>query len=157
MVWGAIGWGQKSKLVFLERPEKGGICSRHYRDQVLIPVVNEFMQDAPDGTIYMEDGAKIHLGDAKKWKAMHFNYPTFYLEWPPNSPDLNLIEKVWRWIKQELTKLEPYPLAIEDLKEAVQTLWDQLDPTTWMIKEIEAMPERLKAVIANRGLATKYQ
>ena len=69
---------------------------------------------------------------------------------------LNPIEKVWRWIKQELTKLEPYPLTVADLKEAVQTLWDQFDPTTWMIKEIETMPEKLRAVIVNRGLATKY-
>jgi transposase len=45
---------------------------------------------------------------------------TFYLLWPPNSTDLNPIEKVW--IKQKLTKLEPYPTTIEQLKEAVQML-----------------------------------
>jgi len=39
----------------------------------LIPVVNEFMTDDPDGNIYMEDGAEIHFGDAKKWKAIYFN------------------------------------------------------------------------------------
>jgi transposase len=98
------------------------VTSKHYRDQVLIPIVDKFMKDSPNGTIYMEDGAKSHLGDVKKWKNIHLKYPTFYLPWLPNSPDLNPIEKVWRWIKQELTKLEPYPLTVKDLKAAVQTL-----------------------------------
>lgn len=36
MVWGAIGWGWKSKLVFLERHHgKKGINSRDYAEQVL--------------------------------------------------------------------------------------------------------------------------
>jgi len=36
MVWGAIGWGWKSKLVFLERRHgKRGINSRDYAEQVL--------------------------------------------------------------------------------------------------------------------------
>ena len=46
----------------------------------------------------------------------------------PSSPDLNPIEKVWRWIKEELKKLPYVPKNKEDLKREVQKLWDQVDP-----------------------------
>ena len=73
-----------------------------------------------DNSIYMEDGAKVHLGHAKKVRA-DAGLQGFKL-WPPSSPDLNLIEKVWRWMKGRITQMEPFPTTIEALKEVVQDL-----------------------------------
>jgi len=40
MIWGAMGWDYKSKLVFMEKlPNHKGICSKAYLQQVLEPVV----------------------------------------------------------------------------------------------------------------------
>ena len=55
--------------------------------------------------------------------------------WPPSSPDLNPIEKVWRWMEVRITQMEPFPTMIDALKKVVQGLWDELDPCDY-IKEI---------------------
>ncbi|KUJ17235.1 uncharacterized protein LY89DRAFT_585777, partial [Mollisia scopiformis] len=73
--------------------------------------------------------------------------------WPPSSPDLNLIEKVWRWIKEELKKL-PYVLkSKEDLKRELQKLWDRVDSRDFR-PYIERLTCKIEDVIAVRGLAT---
>ena len=63
MIWGAIGWDYKSPLVFLEKlPERKGICSKEYLQQVLEPIVFPLFDDLGPEYIYMEDGSKVHLG-----------------------------------------------------------------------------------------------
>ena len=92
MVWGALGWGFKSPLVFMEREEGAkGITSKAYLHQVLEPVVFEMFDGCKDEYIYMEDGAKIHKGAAKIPKILR---GIRTIDWPPCSPDLNPIEKV---------------------------------------------------------------
>jgi hypothetical protein len=65
MVWAAIGWNWKSKLVFLERKEeKRGICSTAYIEQVLEAIIGPYYAslslEEQEKFIFMEDGAKVH-------------------------------------------------------------------------------------------------
>jgi transposase len=50
----------------------------------------------------MQDGARIHTaGNVMEWlrtKDIEF------LEWPPQSPDLNPIENIWAYLKDKLYK-----------------------------------------------------
>ena len=78
-----------------------------------------------------------------------------FLFWPPSSPDLNPIEKVWQWMKDHITQMEPFSMKLEDLKCVVQELWDEIEPTNF-ISTIEKMPQKCEAVIKARGMATKY-
>ncbi|TVY31395.1 Transposable element Tc1 transposase, partial [Lachnellula subtilissima] len=126
MIWGAIGWDYKSPLVFLEKlPGRKGICSKAYLQQVLEPIIFPLFEDLGAEYIFMEDGAKVHAGSARLPRLEHgvrgFN-------WPPSSPDLNPIEKVWRWMKEELKKLPYVPKNKEDMQRELQKLWDQVDP-----------------------------
>ena len=43
-------------------------------------------------------------------------------DWPPSSPDLNLIEKVWSWMKHEITKLENPLTSVKEIKRVLQEL-----------------------------------
>jgi transposase len=43
-------------------------------------------------------------------------------------PDLNPIEKVWRWMKEELKKLSYVLKNRADLSRELQKFWDQIDP-----------------------------
>jgi hypothetical protein len=151
MIWGAIGWDYKSELVFLERIYgKKGICSRDYLEQVLKPVVFPLFDGLGPDYIFMEDGSKVHVGYARLPRLQHgirgFN-------WPPSSPDLNPIEKVWRWIKEELKKLPYVPKNKEDLMREIQKLWDQVDPRDFR-HYTEQLTCKIEDVIAVRGLAT---
>ena len=67
----------------------------------------------------MEDGSKVHKGAARTWRLEH---GILGFDWPPSSPDLNPIEKIWRWMKHEITKLEFVPKSKEDMKEVLHEL-----------------------------------
>jgi hypothetical protein len=105
MVWGAIGWDWKSPLILLTKKEGiRGICSKAYLEQVLEPVVflwfDTFSKQQKKEFYFMEDGSEVHKGFAKlscQLKDLRG------FKWLPSSPDLNLIEKIWRWIKNEIT------------------------------------------------------
>src|SRR6266487_1131877 len=150
MIWGAIGWDYKSKLVFMEKlPNRKGICSKAYLQQVLEPVVFPLFDQLGPEYIFMEDGAKVHAGSACLPRLSH---SVRRFNWPP-SPDLNPIEKVWQWIKEELKKLGYVPKSIEDLKEELQKLWDQVDPYDFCYYT-EQLTCKIEDVIAVYGLAT---
>ena len=75
--------------------------------------------------IFIEDSAKVHKGKARLPK-LEAGIRGF--DWPPSSPDLNPIEKVWRWMKHELSKLPNPPTSIEGMKAKLQKLWDSSRP-----------------------------
>jgi len=151
MIWGAIGWNYKSPLIFLEKlPGRRGICSKAYLQQVLEPVVFPLFDSLGPEYIYMEDGSKVHKGHSRLPKLQH---SIRGFDWPPSSPDLNIIERVWRWMKEELKKLPYVPKNIESLKVEIQKLWDKLDPRDFR-HYTERLPCILEEVIRVKGRST---
>jgi len=48
-------------------------------------------------------------------------------EWPPNTPDLNLLEfHLWGAVFQAYPILNPKPKTVLELKSALQQIWDDL-------------------------------
>jgi len=78
--------------VSLEKlPERKGICSKAYLQQVLEPIVFLLFDDLGLEYIYMEDRSKVHLGKARLPCLQH---GVRGFKWPPSLLDLNPIEKV---------------------------------------------------------------
>ena len=151
MIWGAISWDYKSPLVFLEKlPEHKGICSKAYLQQVLEPIVFPLFDNLGPEYIYMEDGSKVHLGKARLPRLQHGIHG---FKWPPSLPDLNPIEKVWRWMKEEIKKLPYVPKNREDMCRELQALWDRVDPVEFW-HYTEQLTCKIEDVIGVRGLAT---
>ena len=98
----------------------------------------------------MEDGAKVHKGKAK---LPRLNKGIRGFNWPPSSPDLNPIEKVWRWMKEEITKMINLPTTIEQLKRVLQDLWDRVRPEDYR-RYTERLTCKLEDVIKVKGMAT---
>ena len=72
MIWGAIGWDYKLKLVFLEKPSDcKGVYSQVYLQQVLEPVVSPLFDELEPVHISMEDGANVHKGHARLSRLQH--------------------------------------------------------------------------------------
>jgi len=157
MIWGAIGWGYKSPLVFLEKVEGSkGYNSTIYRDQVLIPVVTpmmEYFNEFEEPAIFMEDGSRIHEGFARRYR-LQMDWELLR-PWPPSSPDFNLIEKVWRHIKLRITQRYPFPTSLEGLRQAIQEEWDAIDPMDFM-GPLEKWRDIMRACIDQKGLATRF-
>ncbi len=157
MVWGAMGWDWKSPLIFLEKEEgMRGIYSKAYLRQVLEGVVfplYDFMTvEEQEEFIFMEDGAKVHKGFAKGPRATK---GILGFDWPPSSLDLNPIEKVWRWMKSEITKLDTVPTSIEDMKEVLQELWNDVNPEDWRYLS-HRLTCKIEDVINCKGMATVH-
>ena len=119
MVWAAIGCDWKSPLVFLVK-ESGQVL-----EAVVFPYYDKLSAKQKAEFRFMEDGAKVHAGKAR---LPRLNRGMRGFDWPPSSPDLNPIEKIWRWMKNEITKLETVPTSTEDMKEALQEPWSEVNP-----------------------------
>jgi hypothetical protein len=72
---------------------------------------------------------------------------------PPQSPDLNIIENLWRIIKQRIKQRKP--TTVEELKQFITEEWDRI--TQEEINElVDSMPNRVKECVKRRGLQTPF-
>lgn len=75
------------------------------------------------------------------------------LKTPPQSPDLNPIEHLWKEIKNRLEGV--HCSNKEELKKNIMLEWRKI-PSTFTKKLVDSMPRRLQAVIDANGGHTKY-
>jgi transposase len=75
------------------------------------------------------------------------------IDFPPYSPDLNIIENVWAKLKQKVSKRNPTNL--DELRVVVQEEWERINPL-FIDKLIASMPNRLRIVKLGRGIRTRY-
>jgi transposase len=122
MVWGCLtyfGVGDACKL-------DGGVDSEAYvgvlRDYVLAS--RDWYGMEPSTFIFQQDNAPIHTSRAAKTYLTDNNISV--LEWPANSPDINIIEGIWAYIKQRLDDYENDPKDEEELWKRVQDVWTMI-------------------------------
>ncbi|KAG1454736.1 hypothetical protein G6F56_007245 [Rhizopus delemar] len=83
MVWGAISFGEKSELVFMNPKERKGVdpVRKVYKQSLL-----RFWNYNPDLILMEDDASFIGALKQKNWKR---EQAIESLEWPAQSPDLN--------------------------------------------------------------------
>ena len=85
------------------------------------------------------------------------------MEWPPNSPDMNPIEHLWRVLKAALHKRYPDtrtlpggPEAVREvLEQRLKEVWQEIGPEVLTVL-INSMPSRVKEMYQARGWYTHY-
>ncbi len=151
MVWGCMGWEGVGQLAEVEGRMDGDQYVAILEDH-LVPSIEEsgiFEEEA----IFQQDNDPKHTSKkAKKWMEDH---NISLLDWPPQSPDLNPIEHLWKHIKSELTKYPTQPKGVWEIWERVAEVWDKIRPEVCQ-NLIESMPRRVQAVIKAKGGHTKY-
>ena len=74
-------------------------------------------------------------------------------DWPPQSPDLNIIENMWAILKRNVSKR--FPSTLDELWKVATEEWYKIDDA--YIKNLySSIPKRLDAVIKMKGYHTKY-
>ena len=147
MVWGGIVGGLKTPLIRLE----GRINSQRYIDEVLAPHAVPFIRQN-HVRHFMHDNAPAHR--AALTQDFLRDAGIDVLDWPPVSPDLNPLENLWSWIKQQL-KQQPPAHNADELFENLRLLWDRI-PAEVVEPLTSSMWRRVQSVHAVDGGHTKY-
>ncbi|KAG0125533.1 hypothetical protein HOY82DRAFT_492814, partial [Tuber indicum] len=77
------------------------------------------------------------------------------IPWPPQSPDLNLIEALWADMEMELGQVYERARNTDDLILMLHAAWRSIMPDR-LLTLVDSMPARLAAVIEAGGSATPY-
>ncbi|GFW54956.1 transposable element Tcb1 transposase [Trichonephila clavipes] len=119
MVWGAISWRGLGPLVTLH----GKVKAAHYVN-ILGDQVHPFVQTSFPGEcpLYQDESVPIHTAKIVQWFAEHEG-EVGHLYWPPHSPDLNIIEHLWGYLKSKLRARFPPPSTISALETALHEEW----------------------------------
>lgn len=168
MAWGGVAHGYKGPLIRLDldpvsitstgRKKGGGLGTQTYAEQVIAGPIRDCLayleKERGHPMLVAEDGAPAHRGKAAR--VAQETYGIHQLPHPPNSPDLNPIEPIWRLLKKRIANIPDSRRSLEHLWVAAQIAWDSIT-----VEEVNRhtgkMNARLIAVTAGKGQPTKFE
>lgn len=150
MFWGCIGYGGRGHLV----ETHGNMNRLRYIDILqnhLMPSAIDIFNQPEPNFVFQQDNAPPHTArDTINWiEQQQFQH----MEWPPYSPDMNVIETVWGVIMQKL-RADP-PQTVADLRNRVMQHWAEVTPQ-YLRRLYASLPHRVVALRHARGFPTKY-
>ena len=155
MVWGCFIGTKLGPIAFID----GTVNSDMYIDilkEKFIPFIDVVVADGLTNVVFQQDNATPHVSrkTQKFLDAAAIERTFTVMQWPPNSPDMNLIENLWAHLKTELHKRYPDTLTIQGPPRIIRiTLRQRLNEVWWEISEevlndlVESMPRRIQALI----------
>ena len=133
------------------RKGKGGIDWYRYQKVILLPKLLPFAKEcmkARPGTIVQEDKALCHA--SKHQNIVFMDAGVLRFLWPGNSPDLNMIEQCWYWMKKQTTRKGAPRNCITAIK-AWPQCWTKSLKQEQIQHWIERIPRHIHEIIALDG------
>ena len=144
MFWGFIKENGEKLLVEV----RGTLISVSY----INVLANNLLPDIYLGEIFQQDNAPCPNSQVTKtW--MLENGIELLENWPPQSPDINIIENLWSYLKRKVS--ERCPRNVEELRRIVNEEFVKI-PTGYIKKLYNSIPERLAQIYSNKGFYSKY-
>lgn len=149
MVWGAISAKGPCGFHIFEKNEK--LNAETYIK--LLDCNLKINMKLSNTQIFMQDSAPSHTAHlVKNW----FNNRAISLlpSWPPNSPDLNVIENCWEIMKRRVAAIQP--TSHDDLVKSLTEIWRSEITAEYCGSLVHSMPRRIQGVLKNKGYPSKY-
>ncbi len=140
MIWGAMSSAGVGPLCFLKTNVTASVY-QELLEHFILPSADQLFKGAD--FIFQQDLAPVHT--AKSTKSWLNDHGVGVLDWPANSPDLNVKRKM----------RNKRPKNADELKATVKETWASIPPQQCH-KLITSMPCRIEAVIKAKGAPTKY-
>lgn len=122
---------------------------KHIARPLLWPECERLIAQNPN-FVLMEDGAPSHTATYTNMEREKRGIPKAV--WPPFSPDFNPIERIWNWMKKEISSRvgKRVVSTVEEMRQAMYEAWEALSVER-INREIEKLPEILVKCINVNG------
>ena len=147
MVFGMFSSQCTTPLVRLQTRINAQIYKKIVQDHV-VPIIQN---SGFDWATFMQDNAPCHKAKVVMSYLSEQDFEIMY--WPPQSPDLNPIENLWKTFGVKV--MERNPTNTEDLWVKLQEEWSKISIEDCQ-ELIRSCSRRCAAVIENKGSFTKY-
>lgn len=149
MVWGAISYYGTCQLQFVSSK----MNATHYKGllEKAFPDFNNIFGPLP--WTFQQDNAPIHTARVVKSWIQEQNVTL--MEWPPYSPDLNIIENVWGWMTRKVYESGRQFEDIQSLTDAINTAWREVS-LNYLKSLYDSLTDRIYEVISKNGGSTHY-
>ena len=106
-----------------------------------------------DNYCFQDDNAPVHR--ARLTKTFMDENEIKIMEWPAQSPDLNIIENVWLKLKIELEKISETEDFRDQFYHKIFQIWTNIS-VDYIRSLYSSIPKRTRKVQTARGYITKY-
>lgn len=149
MVWGAISFYGTCELQFVSSKMNANVYKTVL--QKAFPQFSEIF--GPIQWTYQQDNAPIHIARVIKQRIKDQNVNL--LEWPPYSPDINIIENIWGLLSRRVYEGGRQFEDSATLVEAIKKAWSTISLSE-IEKYYDSLSTRMFEIIKNKGGHTKY-
>ena len=149
IIWGCVTYHGFRKLEKIN----GTFNSKKYKEILernLLDVINSFHGDE---YVFQQDNDPCHVSNLMN---------TFFTEkdivtttWPPQSPDINIIENLWKMLKKSLKDSNIEFRSRDQLYEEIEKHWNLITQDA-INKLYDCLPRRMAEVLNMRGEIIKY-
>ena len=147
IVWSSFSWCGVGPLHRIQ-----GTIDQHMYKEILENIMLPYAEEnLPLVWKFQQDNDPKHT--AKSVKMWFYAKKINVLEWPAQSPDLNLIENLWEDVDRNINRSTATNL--DQLWIEIKAAWDAITPER-CLKLISSMGCRCQAVIDSKGYPTKY-
>ena len=150
-VWGCLSSSGVGDLIKIE----GRLTGEHYADILRLPAVSSGMRLIGHDFNLQQDNNPKHCSRVANnyLNEMAEEGVLELMTWPPQSPDLNIIEHIWDHLDRK--KVKHAPRNAEECFEVLQREWHNI-PQDFITNLYESFPRRISAVIKAKGVHSRY-
>ena len=150
MVWDCICWNGVGTLAKVT----GNINSENINES-LKKMFGQLLLDIFQmiSTFFQDDNAPVHRSRVLQEYRATNNLKSIL--WPAQSPDVNIIEYIWLYIKRKLAYRHHIINSDSDVFREIQRIWMDIPPA-YIQSLYLSVPRRIMSVIRLKGHLTKY-